>query len=152
MALLYTTTEAIERRLAGWANVSQPADSFGVSQIDTDLIEQVAQRVEARANQVLSQRFVMPLVQPHLELASVVEKLVICELIGQLYAGQTPSESGGYGALMCSQGRQELKELMTAQLAGETLLGGAVLTAASPISRARALPPLPAGQSQPVQW
>ncbi len=152
MALRYTTTEAIARRLAGWASVNQPASAFGASEIDPELIEQIAQQVEARANQVLSQRFVMPMAIAHLEITSAVEKLVICELIGQLYAGQEPSESGGYGAMMCAKGGAELKALASAQLSGEVLLGGAVLTSANPVYRARALPPLPEGQTQQVKW
>jgi hypothetical protein len=152
MALLYTTTDAIARRLNGWATVNQTAGSFGASEIDSELIEQIAEQVEARANQVLSQRFQMPLLLSHLEISSCVEKLIICELIGQLYAGQEPSESGGYGALMCAKGSAELKALSTAQLAGEVLLGGALLTAASPISRARSLPPLTEGQTTRIRW
>lgn len=151
MPLLYTTTANIERRLAGWAS-TQPAESFGASQLDVALIEQVAAQVESRVNQVLRRRFGMPLVLEHLEISSAVEKLCICELIGQLYAGQEPSEPGGYGAMMCAQGKQELKDLESAQLDGEQLLGGAALSAASPVAKARALPPLPEGETRRVEW
>lgn len=122
MALIYTSVEAIEKRLQGWAEVNNPPSAFGASQVDSELILQVAEQNEAKVNRVLGKRYQMPLIGTYPELASVVEKLTICELVGQLYAGQEPSEPGGYGALMCSQGKAEFKALASLILPDETPL------------------------------
>lgn len=111
MALIYTTIDAIEKRLQGWAEVYGPPTAFGASQVNGGLLTQIAEQNEAKVSRVLGKRYQLPLSGTYPELASVVEKLTICELIGQLYAGQDASEKGGYGALMCAQGKAELKAL-----------------------------------------
>lgn len=134
----YTTVDAIQRRLQGWATTSAP-NAFGVSPVDVALIEQLIGQAAARIDQCLRDRYVLPLQGTHLELTSCAEKLVMCQLIGQLYAGQAPSESGGYGALMCRQGEKELKALKDLSLAGEVSAGVRI---GSPQAGQRSLPPV----------
>ena len=149
---IYTTPEAIARRLEGYADPSSTGSAFDSSPVSPELITQVTDQVEARVTQVLSQRFVMPLKKTHTVVSSCVEKLIVCELLAQLYVGQDPSESGGYGSLMCKQGIDELEKLKSALLDDEQLLGGATLTIAGPVAKARSLPPLPEGETKRIQW
>jgi hypothetical protein len=148
---IYTTVQAIERRLKGYAKTGESASAFDSEPVDMALLTQVIGQVEARVRQVLAKRFETPLVNSHAVVASVVEKLVVCELLGQLYAGQEPSESGGYGALICSQGRAELKELNSALLPGEGLLGTTTLTVDAPIVGARSRPPIYTATTAPTK-
>lgn len=144
---VYTTVDALEKRLKGWAEVYGSASAFGASQVNGGLLLQVAEQNEAKVNRILGKRYQLPLVVTHPELASVVEKLTVCELIGQFYAGQEPSEKGGYGALMCSQGKAELKALEILILPDETPLGDRLSAATTrAFSGVRTLP------NQVVDW
>jgi hypothetical protein len=154
VTLTYTTVEAIERRLKGWATINAQPTVFGTTQLDEDLVLQLAGQAEARINQVLRDRYQLPLAIAHEEIASVAEKLTICQLIGQLYAGQEPSEKGGYGALMCSQGERELAALAMLDLVGEVPLGTEV---GRPLSGERSQPAIYlTGRStpkiSPIRW
>jgi hypothetical protein len=123
----YTSTQAIANRLRGRVAFGQ-SSQFGVSQIDPALIDQVGDQVEARVDSSLGQVYQMPLAQPHLELASVVEKLVICEILGTHFVGQEANPSDGYGRLMCAQGAAELEAIALASppLTGESAIAAPV--------------------------
>lgn len=154
---IYTTLEAIERRLKGYAKTTGIATAFESDPVDPALVAQVVSQVEARVAQALAQRFQMPLVGQHEIVASAVEKLVVCELLGQLYAGQEPSERGGYASLMCQQGKDELKALQNALLPGEELLLGSSLTVSAPAVGVRSLPgiynpPPTTRKIDPIKW
>ena len=150
----YTTVEAVERRLKGWATVNQAPDAFGTTQLDSALVAQLIEQAEARIDSYLRDRYQLPLKGTHPALASVAEQLTLCKLIGQLYAGQEPSEGGGYGQMVCKQGERELKELKAMDLAGEQPVGVEVGMATSGV---RSLPsmyrePQQTQQIDPIRW
>jgi hypothetical protein len=132
MSLTYTTKEAIANRLEARLQVGGAAATFGKRVVNDNLIEQVGEQVEARVNARLKAVYTLPLSGPHPALASVVEKLVICEIIG-VYAieqldtvGRATGDGGGFGSLMCRQGADELEAILsgTIVLEGETTLSG----------------------------
>lgn len=153
--MTYTTVTAIERRLEGWASTN-PTSAFAETAVDTALVEQLIEQACARIDRCLSDRYQLPLAGDYPELASCAEKLVMCQLIGQLYAGQQPSESGGYGALMCSQGERELKALKVMDFDGQIAVGDGL---AGPVSGVRSLPGIykrscstRAQKIDPIRW
>ena len=153
--MAYTTVENIERRLAGWATVNTAPGLFGTTQLDADLVNQLIRQADARIDQVLRDRYVLPLTAVHAELESCSEALVLCKLIGQLYAGSEPSENGGYGAQLCRQGERELSALAKLDLANEQPLGAET---AMPLSGDRAMPAIYATPNRavakidPIRW
>lgn len=130
MALKYTTTDAIGLRLTGRLLVDSSPSAFGQTEVNSDLIDQVGAQVEARVDAEIRKVYEFPLrtnSQPLL--ASIVEKLTICEIIGTYFYGKAESDDGGYGKLMCSQGMAELMAIG----AGEVVLDGE-LPRSSPVN------------------
>jgi phage gp36-like protein len=150
MTLGYTTLEAIANRLRGRLQVGGPALAFGNTVVDENLIQQVAAQVKGRMDARLKSVYQLPLKNlPNPLVASIQEKLIICELMGTHFVGQEGSEEAGYGRMMCSQGATELK----AVLDGEVVLEGEAVGVGSEISAnySLVLPRLP-GQAEGLQW
>ena len=132
MALRYTTEEAVFNRLRGRLT-SDSVFTQGTVDVDPQLIEQVGGQVESRVDAQLSAIYQMPLTLTNTRdrqlMASIVEKLVCCELLPIYYPA--PLDDGGgnfdnYARMMCKAGNQELKELIDSviTLDGETPIGG----------------------------
>jgi hypothetical protein len=113
MSLTYTTKEAIANRLRGRLTVGGPQMPFAPTTVDDHLIVQVGQQVESRVNAQLKAVYKLPLKTPtNPILASIVEKGVICELMGTHYVGQEANSQDGYGRMMCKQFQEELAEVI----------------------------------------
>lgn len=125
----YTTVNNVANRLRGRAALGQ-STPFGASQVDPDFIAQIGAQVEARVDAQLGQVYKLPLTGVHLPLASVVEKLCICEIMGTHYVGQEANPSDGFGRMMCKMGADELAAIVNRDppLTGETQIGGATYT------------------------
>lgn len=129
MVLKYTTVEAIERRLDGRIKFDGYQEDFGGTTICSDLVEQIGQQIEAKVNEVLGRRWVMPLKwmptelqSTHPQLSMLVESGVVCQILSQYYLDQMPSEQGGNTPSICKIYFNELKVLQTIMLEGETLI------------------------------
>lgn len=151
MPLTYTTIEAIANRLRGRAVVGGAQSPFGPSTVDDNLLRQVGEQVEARVEARLRQVYRLPLQGSHPILASIVEKGVLCELLGVHSMGQQPTEQGSFGALMCRQFNDELAEVISGaiNLQGEVLAGGGGSVPLSNITLARQRRP---GPAEAVEW
>ena len=135
VTLTYTTADNIARLLRGRAEVDNVFVT-GTVDVDHDLINQKGQQVEARVNAQLSSLYVLPLsladTSTQRLMASIVEKLIVCELLPIYYPDLTDiTTSGGgqfdrYAANMCKLGQSELQALLSSAitLEGETLAGG----------------------------
>ena len=143
----YTTIAAVGNRLRGRLQVSG-GGLFEPTVVDNGLIEQVLQQVEARMNAQLGRRYRLPLRSTHPVLASIAEKLCICDLMGTHFIGDGQNEPGGYGRLMCSQGAAELQEVLAGGLAGEKV-GVVAVGAISNYSRSRLRF---AGDAEAIDW
>lgn len=122
MVLIYTTEAAIARRLKGRLQIGGTASPFGEQVIDPDLITQIGEQVEARVNAKLKQIYKFPLVSTsHPELASIVEKMAIAELVPVYFSGNDSDQISNYGQLMAAQGGTELEAIASGdvQLDGE---------------------------------
>jgi hypothetical protein len=129
MSLTYTTKEAISNRLRGRLTVGGPQVPFAPTTVDDNLIVQVGEQVESRVNAQLKTVYKLPLKTPtNPILASIVEKGVICELMGTHYVGQEANPQDGYGRMMCKQFQAELAEVVTGAIA----LDGEVPATGSP--------------------
>lgn len=118
--LTLTTREAIANRLRGRLSVGGGQLPFGPSTVDDNLIEQVGEQVEARVFAKLRTIYKLPLTAVHPVLASIVEKLVVCDLMGVHFVGAEGSSADGFGRMMCDQGAKELEAI----LSGEVKLEG----------------------------
>lgn len=157
MALLYTTKEAIANRLKGRLVVGGSQVPFQPTTVDDNLLEQIGEQVEARVKARLKTVYRLPLTSDHSVLASVVEKGVICELMGTHFVGQEGSEEGGFGRMMCSQFASELNDIIngTIGLDGETLATGSEVPIASNLTIAGQRAPIVSPTRQDagtVQW
>lgn len=146
MALKYTTTEAIERRLDGRLQFGGYAEKFADTTICSDVAIQIGQQIEAKVDEILRRRWVFPLTwqstedqETHPQLAMVVETGVVCQLLSQYYLDQTPSEQGNNTPIACSIYKHELKSLYEIMLEGETLLQPSNQTATGQIYSGQAV-------------
>jgi hypothetical protein len=128
MALQFTTLEAINTRLRQRLQMGGTASAFGKSVIPDLETEQIAEQVEARVNLRLKSKYRLPLrlvdTDAQRAIASIVEKLVICDLISPNFTGVEPSDEGGYiRSEFCTQGAKELEQLMNSYINGEIAIG-----------------------------
>ncbi|MEO0537527.1 MAG: hypothetical protein AAF215_27160 [Cyanobacteria bacterium P01_A01_bin.123] len=153
MALKYTTSDAIQRRLDGRLQVDGQATSWGDSVISAELVEQVGGQVEAKIDEILRRKWVMPLTGTHPQLAMIVELGCVCQLLSQHFLSQTPSETGGYTPQACSLYKAEIKGLSDLMLEGETLLQPATQTATGRVYSSQAIAHrLIPSEVQDVKW
>lgn len=108
--MTYTTVENIQRRLRGWASTT-PAAAFSETEVETTLIQQLIDQACGRINDCLRDRYTVPIPGDQPSLQSCAEKLVLCELLTQMYAGTTPSNRGSFRSTMCAEGKAELAAL-----------------------------------------
>lgn len=115
--MAYTTVDAIGRRVRGRLQIGGGAPSaFGATLVDDDLLGQILEQVTARIDARLKKIYQFPLLRSHPELASVSEKLCICELMGVHFTGQEASDDANYGKMMCKQGDAELELIASGEL------------------------------------
>lgn len=96
MALTYTTTQNIARRLEGRLQFGGNPLSFGNAVVSDDLLDQVGTQIEAKVNMYLQKAYVLPLTLPQPVVSEIVEKLVICELFDTLTIGGEGKEGDVY--------------------------------------------------------
>lgn len=135
MALRYTDTDAIERRLTGRLTIGGTQTPFGKTSVDADLFEQIGTQIEARIDAELAQSYKLPLLAESPTnttsrplVAAIVEKGVICEL-ADVHFFQS-EEGNSYGREMCKQFRADLLALAS----GELRLPGEVLKSVNDLS------------------
>jgi phage gp36-like protein len=151
--LTYTTKEAIANRLRGRLVVGGTQVPFAPTTVDDNLIEQVATQVEALVDAKLKTVFRMPLTGTHAVLSSIVEKLVICEIMPT-----HEQQNGGYGSqpksfreIICAQGAAELEEVLSGMvpLDGEALASTGTTPISTNLTLAAKRTP---GAAEAVQW
>lgn len=126
--LQFTTLAAIDTRLKQRLQMGGTQSSFGRGVIpDTDT-EQIACQVEGRVRMRLKSKYQLPLnltdTDAQKALASIVEKLTICEILAPNFTGMEPSNEGGYiRSEFCGQGQKELDALMNSYIDGEIAIG-----------------------------
>ena len=155
--LTYTTTEAVGRRLRGRLETDGPLLAYGNPVVDPDLIEQVGAQVESRVEAKLRTVYKLPFKSVSPIVASIVEKLILCELIPVHFAAELASNADspllGFAGLMCKQGGKELGELLSGEvtLSGEDLVsgGGSALSGGLTVAKQRNVRPLGA---ESIKW
>jgi phage gp36-like protein len=123
LKLTHTTPEAIMRRLKGRLEL-YGSTAFGRTEIDSELLEQVAEQAEARLNNVLQSRYQLPLKTAHPTLAEYVEQRCVCTIIPVYFQRQNVSDDRGLGETACKEAAMILAELEDGKirLEGETLI------------------------------
>jgi hypothetical protein len=128
MTLQFTTLAAINTRLKQRLQMGGTASAFGRSVIPDPESEQIAEQVEGRVRMRLKSKYQLPLnltdTDAQKALASIVEKLTICDLLSPNFFGDEPSDEGGFiRSEFCMQGQKELDELMKSYIDGEVAIG-----------------------------
>jgi hypothetical protein len=128
MALQFTTLEAINTRLRQRLQMGGTASAFGKSVIPDLETGQIAEQVEARVRIRLKSKYRLPLnltdADAQKALASIVEKLCICDILAPNFTGVEPSDEGSYiRSEFCTQGAKELDQLMDSYINGEIAIG-----------------------------
>lgn len=121
--MIYTTTQQIAKRLDNRLQLGGNALTFGYVVVDPDLITQIGGQVEARVNAKLRQIYSLPLTSNnHPELASIVEKMAVSELVNVYFSGSDSDSISNFGSLMLEQAQTELMAIASGdvQLVGET--------------------------------
>lgn len=128
MTLQFTTLAAINTRLKQRLQMGGAAIAFGKTVIsDADSL-QIAEQVEGRVRMRLKSKYQLPLkltdTDAQKALASIVEKLTVCDLLAPNFTGVEPSDEGGYiRSEFCTQGQKELDALMNSYIDGEVAIG-----------------------------
>lgn len=119
--LKYTTTEAVQRRLAGRLQVGGGGAPYGKSVVDEHLLEQIGTQVEAKVDAWLRSAYRLPLlaIDPlntasRPIVAAVVEKGVICEL-ADVHFFQS-EEGNAYGRSACKAFQADLEAIYNRQI------------------------------------
>jgi hypothetical protein len=124
MALVYTTLDNINTRLQTRLQMGGAAIALGKSVIGETELLQIAEQVEARVSLRVSQQYLLPLklVDENLKgaIASVVEKLTICDVLGTYFSNTNPAQEGIQTQdIYCKQGERELEAMMGFLFVGE---------------------------------
>lgn len=128
MTLQYTTLAAINTRLKQRLQMGGTQSAFGRGVIPDVDSAQIAEQVEGRVRMRLKQKYQLPLnltdADAQKALASIVEKLTICDILAPNFSGMEPSDEGGYiRSEFCTQGAKELDALMASYIDGEIAIG-----------------------------
>lgn len=128
MTLQFTTLAAINTRLRQRLQMGGTQSAFGRGVIPDSETEQIAEQVEGRVRMRLKAKYQLPLKltdeDAQKALASIVEKLTICDILAPNFTGVEPSDEGGYiRSEFCMQGAKELDELMDSYIDGEIPIG-----------------------------
>lgn len=148
MTLLYTTTEAIMRRLTGRLAATQ--QSLGQTPIDPLFLAQVAEQSEARLTAAIKDIYKLPLKSAHPILAEYVELRCVCSIIPVYFQRQNVSDDRGLGELSCREAEKLLEQIRSQmiELEGEEakqepdgIYSGATIVTKRGGSTPRPLPP-----------
>jgi len=128
MALQFTTLAAINTRLKQRLQMGGTQAAFGKTVIADADTNQIAEQVEGRVRMRLKAKYQLPLnltdTDAQKALASITEKLTICDILAPNFMGAEPSEEGGYiRSEFCTQGAKELEDLMKSYIDGEVAIG-----------------------------
>lgn len=128
MSLQFTTLSAINTRLKQRLQMGGTQAAFGKTVISDADTTQIAEQVEGRVRMRLKSKYQLPLkltdTDAQKTLASIVEKLTICDILAPNFTGMEPSDEGGYiRSEFCMQGQKELDELMDSFISGEVAIG-----------------------------
>jgi hypothetical protein len=128
MTLQYTTLAAINTRLKQRLQMGGTQSAFGRGVIPDVDSAQIAEQVEGRVRMRLKQKYQLPLnltdADAQKALASIVEKLTVCEILTPYFFGADPSNEGGIiKDDYCKQGMDELDALMASYIDGEIAIG-----------------------------
>lgn len=128
MSLQFTTLAAINTRLKQRLQMGGTQAAFGKAVISDSDTEQIANQIEGRVRMRLKEKYQLPLkltdTDAQKALASIVEKLTICDILAPNFTGMEPSDEGGYiRSEFCTQGQKELDELMDSFISGEVAIG-----------------------------
>jgi hypothetical protein len=128
MSLQFTTLAAINTRLKQRIQMGGTQAAFGKAVISDSDTEQIACQVEGRVRMRLKSKYQLPLnltdTDAQKALASIVEKLTICDILAPNFTGMEPSDEGGYiRSEFCTQGQKELEALMNSYIDGEVAIG-----------------------------
>lgn len=119
--MLYTTIENIQRRLRGRLSVQQQnlIPTATANEVDTELIQQITNQIEAKINLALSQVYLLPIPKNAIAakkiLESIVEKLIVSEIATVHFQQSQSSELGGdagFGAVLRKQAVEELEAIL----------------------------------------
>ncbi len=128
MTLQFTTLSAIDTRLKQRIQRGGTQAAFGKTVITDPDVEQIAEQVEGRVRMRLKSKYQLPLnltdTDARKALASIVEKLTVCEILTPYFFGASPSDEGGMiKDDYCTQGMEELDALMASYIDGEVAIG-----------------------------
>lgn len=128
MTLQFTTLAAINTRLKQRLQMGGTQAAFGKTVISDSDTEQIAEQVEGRVRMRLKSKYQLPLnltdTDAQKALASIVEKLTVCEILTTYFMGAEPSDEGGIiKDDYCKQGIDELDALMASYIDGEVAIG-----------------------------
>lgn len=155
MTLIYTDKQAIANRLRGRLAIGGAQAPFGATVVDDELIEQVGVQVESRINAQLGRVYQLPILLNDTSkpiLASVTEKLTICEIMGTHYVGAEGTSEDGYGRMMCRQGAEELQQILTGAIALEGATPISPDTGAVTATNYSSVRPRTPGAAEAIQW
>lgn len=128
MTLLYTTTDAIARRLRGRLQVGGLDLPFQPTNVDDDLIDQIGSQVEAKVNARLRSIYKLPLSGTHPLLAGIVEKFVCGEILTTHMMGAEQVAGNGGDRSYAGFLLREAKEELDAIASGDIPLDGEILS------------------------
>jgi hypothetical protein len=152
MPLIYTSTEAISRRMAGRVSAAGGFTSaFGPQKVDPLLLEQIGSQVEARVSAALGQVYRLPLADPGSRIAEIVELGVICELMPTHTIQRDTNPEDNFQVFSCRRSRDLLAEIVSGAvpLASEVSASGGD----SPLPRSQSLAAQRnPGAAEAVQW
>ena len=128
MTLQFTTLSDINTRLKQRLQMGGTQAAFGKAVISDSDTNQIAEQVESRVRMRLKAKYQLPLnltdTDAQNALASIVEKLTICDILAPNFTGMEPSDEGGYiRSEFCTQGQKELDALMASYIDGEVAIG-----------------------------
>jgi hypothetical protein len=128
MTLQFITLAAIDTRLKQRLQMGGTQAAFGKTVITDADTTQIAEQVEGRVRMRLKSKYQLPLnltdTDAQKALASIVEKLTICDILAPNFMGAEPSDEGGYiRSEFCTQGAKELEDLMKSYIDGEVAIG-----------------------------
>ena len=128
MALQFTTLAAINTRLKPRLQMGGTQAAFGKTVITDADVLQIAEQIESRVRNELRKKYTLPLkltdVDAQKTLASIVEKLTICDILTIYFSNASPTEEGGIiKDAYCTQGINELEALMQSFISGEVAIG-----------------------------
>lgn len=114
----YTTVTSISNRLQYRLQVGGIQQPYGSPLVEPALLDQVGAQVEANVDAALSQVYTLPLNlnsdDTKAQMASLIEKGVICEVYPVHYSVDGSSDQ--FGKTMCQQYQEQLAAIVSGQI------------------------------------